>query len=467
MRIAIVHYHLRPGGVTRVIESARAALSQSTDSIAVLSSATIPELDYAQGAPNVRPDQLIARLVEAAQTALGGVPDVWHIHNHSLGRHPALTAACAELARRGHRLLLQIHDFPEDGRPANFRHLREALGAALDSYLYPAAPQVHYAVLNPRDRRALLAAGVPPTHLHTLPNPVSAIEPAADGTATGPRDLVLYPTRAIRRKNVGEFLLWAAVEPDAVPYALTLAPMSPADRAPYERWKAWAAQWRLPVVFEAGLQPGATLAALFARAAFVATTSVAEGFGLAFMEPWLADRPLVGRALPEITAEMEAAGLCLKALYRRLDVPRAWIDEQALRGRIETALRTQSEAYAEPLRADAAAQAWRAFINGAHVDFGRLDEPFQAQVIAQVITSPGARADLSPRRLCPVSAAAPLEANRLAVARAFGRDAYGARLRALYDVVARASTGPVGAFDAGAVRRFFLDPTRLFLLRSI
>ena len=33
------------------------------------------------------------------------------------------------------------------------------------------------------------------------------------------------------------------------------------------------------------------------------TTSVAEGFGLAFLEPWLFGKGLLGRNLPEITVD--------------------------------------------------------------------------------------------------------------------------------------------------------------------
>ncbi len=460
MRIAIVHYHLRPGGVTRVIDSARAAAGDAFH-LAALAGDNVPALDYAPAAPRVDPERLADQLEAAARTALGGAPDVWHIHNHSLGRNPAATAAFAALARRGRRLLLQVHDFAEDGRPSNYRLMREQLGDALGATLYPDAPHVHYAVLNLRDRDALACAGVPAERLHELPNPVMPLE--AERLAPSGPPLVLYPTRALRRKNIGEFLLWAARETEGRRFALTLAPTSPADVAPYEQWKALAARLRLPVDFEAGLQPGATLASLLARAACVVTTSVAEGFGLAFTEPWLANRPLAGRGLPEITGSMESAGLDLRHLYTRLEAPVAWIGSTALRARIESALRATADAYGEHRAPDDVDRAWAAFVREDRVDFGRLDEPLQAAIIERVQRDDAARDALRPARLAiPADAAA----NRRVVESHFSLAGYNARLEALYRAVAGSATGPVGAHEAGAVRRFFLDPARLFLLRS-
>ena len=460
MRIAIVHYHLRPGGVTRVIDSARAALGDSFR-LAVLAGDTLPALDYAPAPPSIEPGALADQLEAAARAALGGTPDLWHIHNHSLGRNPAATAAFAALARRGHRLVLHIHDFAEDGRPANYRLLREGLGDTLGATLYPDAPHVHYAVLNRRDFDALANAGVPAHRLHELPNPVMPLE--AERTAPSGPPLVLYPTRALRRKNIGEFLLWSALETKGRRFALTLAPTSPADVAPYEQWKALAARLQLPVDFEAGLQPGATLASLLARAECVVTTSVAEGFGLAFTEPWLANRPLAGRALPEITGSMEAAGLDLGHLYTRLEAPVSWIGSGALRAHIENALRATADAYGERMDRDAVDRAWAAFVREDRVDVGRLDEPLQAELVTRVQNDTAARNALRPANL---ASTADIAANRRVVESHFSLAGYKARLEALYRAVAGSATGPLGAHDADAVRRFFLDPALLFLLRS-
>ncbi|MCO5061171.1 MAG: hypothetical protein M9963_04075 [Kiritimatiellae bacterium] len=471
MRIAILHYHLRPGGVTRVIENARLALAAGRDiHIATIAGsegadALVPELDYAPTPADVDVGTLASRLEVAAQRALGGAPDLWHIHNHSLGRHPIATAAFAELARRGHRLLLQIHDFAEDGRPENYRSLRERWGHDLPRVLYPAASHVHYATLNPRDRHALAQAGVPDSQLHDLPNP-AAPPPGGAPEANARASLILYPTRALRRKNVGEFLLWAALERDGHSFALTLAPTSPADLAPYTRWKAFANRLNLPVAFEAGLQPNATLPDLLAQSAAVATTSIAEGFGLSFIEPWLANRSLVGRALPEITADLVAGGLQMDDLYERLDIPLAWIGADRLRARIQAALQHLASSYDEPLALESVEKAWQAFVHNSRVDFGRLDEPLQQEVIERLHRDSRSRDEILPSNLLPLGEPDRRVENRAVVKRLSSLPSYADRLTSAYHSVAHSATGAVAAYDAASIRHFFLDPQRLFLLRA-
>ena len=137
-----------------------------------------------------------------------------HVHNHSLGKNRALPRVVPRLAASGYGMLLQIHDFAEDFRPENYRNL----GRPAPEMLYPQASNVHYAVLNGRDRAILAAAGADPARLHLLPNPVLDVNRLPErsaarvklherfGVAPGDRYL-LYPVRCIRRKNVGEALL--------------------------------------------------------------------------------------------------------------------------------------------------------------------------------------------------------------------------------------------------------------------
>ena len=220
MKIAIVHYHLRRGGVTRVVQTTLDALAGDDVQVAVLSGepAAQPEsfscpiglvegLGYDTPHSNPSPHELAGSLLSSAREHFGSDPDIWHVHNHSLGKNTALPGALNQLAADGHRLLLHLHDFPEDGRPANYQRLRDHI-TNLDQTLYPAAGHIHYAALNHRDLAFLIAAGCPPDQAHLLANPISL----SGGTNTAPASprLFLYPTRAIRRKNLGEFLLWAA-----------------------------------------------------------------------------------------------------------------------------------------------------------------------------------------------------------------------------------------------------------------
>ena len=101
MRIAIVHYHLHPGGVTRVIQHALSSLADHDDVQACVLAGeppgapdefpcpvkVLPSLGYASGTPGKSAEAFADELSEAAGEALGGAPDAWHIHNHSLGKN--------------------------------------------------------------------------------------------------------------------------------------------------------------------------------------------------------------------------------------------------------------------------------------------------------------------------------------------------------------------------------------------
>jgi glycosyltransferase involved in cell wall biosynthesis len=488
MRVAILHYHLRGGGVTRVIGQAAAGLAARGASVCVLTGeapgADFPDvpaeavagLSYGDGAPEREAEALRADLDEAAARCLGGAPDLWHVHNHALGKNPALTAVVRDFAEEGRPLLLQIHDFAEDGRPALYRALREAFpeapgGAA--AALYPQGPRVHYATINARDAAFLRRAGIPEERVHILPN-AAEVPPAdpegADTLPAGDRRLVLYPVRGIRRKNLGEFLLWSALAEEDALFALTLAPKNPAQQAVYARWTAFAEETDLPAAFNVGAEWAGGFPAVLTRADLVVTTSIAEGFGLTFLEPFLAGKPLAGRKLPEITDAFETEGLDLATLYPRLDVPIGWVGRDALRERIAAVLPEVLRAYGrEATDADVDA-ALAAAAPEDRVDFGALDEPMQEEVIRRLRTDPALRNELRPPALVPAgeTPAAAL-ANREVTRSAFRPETCLDRLLATCDAVLSSPGGPAdteSGFDADALLDAFLAPERFRLLRT-
>jgi hypothetical protein len=426
MNLAILHYHLNRGGVTQVIVNHLRALNATLDQeppcrVALVHSGRradwpeqlcgqldrlatslceVPDLDYEEGT-TARPSHL-ARQLRAVFDRLGFSPEetIIHVHNHALGKNVSLPGALGTLARQGYGLLLQIHDFPEDFRPANYRRLLAALtpDAPLDlpSVLYPQAGQIHYAVLNRRDRDILLQAGVAKSHLHLLPNPVSDIGPLpsrrqaraklAERLAI-PLDcrFVLYPVRGIRRKNLGEALLWSALCGDDTKFGFTLAPLNPLEQPGYRAWKELAATLGLPCVFELGGPSGLGFTENLAAADLILTTSVAEGFGMVFLEACLAERPLVGRDLPEITSDFVAAGIRFDGLRPRLSIPVAWVGTETLHHTVESVYCRTLAAYDRPpptkekMRRD-----FDHLTQGGLTDFGLLSAELQQGVIRTV-----------------------------------------------------------------------------------
>jgi len=484
MRILISHFHLQTGGVTRVIEHAATALAAAGHRVLVVAGepprnplpegvgfALVPALAYEERRPAVGPAELAAELVRTARDGLGDLPDLWHIHNHCLGKNLALPGALCTLARQGRRLLLQPHDFAEDGRPDLYARLLDQLGggdaARLSALLYPQASHLHYAVLNDRDRGFLAAAGISHDRLHLLPNAVDLPPPPDRSADPFPgRKLWLYPTRAIRRKNLGELLLWATLAGEEDLFATTQAPRNPAEQSRYRRWVALAQALGLALEFELGDRYD-DFPALLASAHALVTTSVAEGFGLAFLESWLAGCPLVGRDLPEITRDLVTTGLDLETLYERLEIPLDWLDRDRLRRAMDQALAAMATAYGRARLPDDLERLWASAVRDGCIDFGRLDEAAQEAVIRHLASDPQDRVFLRPMRLPDTRPADRIAHNRALAERDYSIAGYGRRLERIYGALLEATVDPsLGAADGAVLLDRFLAPERLFLLRT-
>ncbi len=485
MKLAIVHYHLNRGGVTQVIRNHLRSLNIVADGIPLqvavfyggrradwpedftdhvagidLSLHAIAELEYdPPDANEASPEQLYRRLVEKLNQ-LGFSPSetVIHMHNHGLGKNLSLPGALTRLAENGYALLLQIHDFAEDFRPESYTRLLHGMASGdarqLEQLLYPQAPRMHYAVLNGRDGRLLRAAGISADRLHALPNPVADFGQLPDRDDARRKlarhhpnlmwgRLILYPVRGIRRKNVGELLLCSASAQSSDHFGLTLPPLNPVEQPVYEGWRRLAGELDLPCVFGIGTLAGVQFVDNLAAADAILTTSVAEGFGMVFLESWLANRPLIGRDLPEITADFATAGIDLSTLYDRLIVPLDWVQ-------VETLRRALFDIHEEVRTAFGLDEAEMAEFNDAFtrmtagdvVDFAVLPGRLQAQVIRRVRQDSGARdalLKLNPPLAKALSgdlpAAEMIERNAATVRREFSLEATGNRLRRIYRTV--------------------------------
>ena len=483
MRVALVHYHLQWGGVTRIVSHQQEALGQRGIATVALTGKppavwdagnvrVLPGLQYEADRPSVSPAELAAQMRAEAGAALGGPPDLWHVHNHSLGKSMVLPLALLRLAEQGERFLFQIHDFAEDGRPANYRAMlavmAEGCRRTLFRLLYPRGGHLHYAVLNRRDFRFLQEAGLDAGHLHLLLNPVD-LKPAGNGqpaASAGQPPFWLYPTRAIRRKNLGEFLLWSALAPKETRFGVTSKPDTPAEHPHYRRWRQLAGEWGLPVQFEM-VGPGKpSFVELLHQADVAMTTSIAEGFGMAFLEPWLLGVPVFGRTLPEIMPHAGNEDVRLPWSYNRLDVPLEWLG----RARIEQAAREGVQrclaAYGRCPGKDDVHRVLAAWIRDSGVDFGRLDEVLQETVLRRLVATQAQSALGEPIRLPnPVSQQGIVAENQALLRSRYSLARYGEVLEAVYLRVAGSAGTAVDHLDGEALLDRFLAPERLSLLR--
>jgi glycosyltransferase involved in cell wall biosynthesis len=418
----------------------------------------VPGIGYASGEEEVSDPRANARRILASmRDAWGRHADILHVHNATLNKNPGLLACLRHLQDEGIHLFLQIHDLAEDGRPSVAYRPEEG---------YP--QDCHYGVINTRDRDALLHAGLLPEGLHLMFNEVRPIEPRGrESSPTGPRAL-LYPVRAIRRKNLGEAILLSLLLPADL--VVTLAPSNAADRALYEDWKGFSLSRHLQVTFDAGR--GRDLSDLLAGADAAVTTSVNEGFGFAFLEPFTAGRAVLGRRVPHVCRDFEAAGLRFPSLYGSLPVQLSTFDASAMATRWGNALKAYFTSFERNIDEREVRHAWKAITKDGLIDFAFLDEPAQREAILRVhesgaerekvLQSAEAHADL---RTC---LGAPDEAmiarNRELVLLRFGASAYAALLEGIYARVLRQSVSQ--AIDRAALLETFLRPERFRMLEQ-
>ena len=483
--VAIVHYHLHRGGVTRVIHTASQCLTElgiphvilsgePDESGAELPVRVIEGLRYHTDPDGPDGERLAEEMKAAAAAALGAGPVVWHFHNHSLGRNRAMAGVVAQLARAGEAMVLQFHDLAEDGRPMNYPVIADA------ELLYPHAPRIRHAFLNSRDRRHFLAAGLPAERSVLLPN---AITPPATVKPLEKRPdaaLVLYPVRGIRRKNLGELFLLAALSPKGTRYAVSLAPEAERWMAVYDEWRAFAADSQLPVLLDVvgRLAPvpkaPRTYASWLRHATHCITTSVAEGFGLGFLEPVTLAKPLLGRNLPAVANDFAEAGIVPGRLYDRLLVPVEWVGRETLRQRLVRSLRATLESYDQPMSNEHLERSFAAMLHHGHLDFGNLPEDLQRQVIHRILAGDGTdkvlveiRAETQParawlRRTLKLTTPTARPEDLLP----YSTEAYGSRLRKLYAEVAHAKSAPPDEVPKHKVLASYLKPGSFHFLLS-
>jgi hypothetical protein len=286
---------------------------------------------------------------------------------------------------------------------------------------------------------------------------------------------VLYPVRGIRRKNLGEALLWSAAATDSHRLGLTLPPLNPIERPCYESWKRLAGECGLPFLFEVGGTRGLSLGDNLAAADLVISTSVAEGFGMVFLETWLAGRCLVGRDLPEITADFVRAGLRLDGLAPELVVPLDWVGRAEYQRALQQAYFHVLDAYGRPHpSASDFARAADELVSDGLLDFARCSARLQGIVISQVVSNaawrerllelnPGMRGGLAGN---PTPTADLVQRNATAVRRAYSLESSGQRLRGLYQqVLASPRRTPQVLEHGSAVLDAFLGLARLHPIR--
>jgi len=362
--LTVVHYHLRPGGVRRVIELATPHLVQLAPepvSAVVFGTGEAPDADWLRGFRRRLGCTPVKVLVEPAfgyvselskdgravdRAILAGMRRllveisennclVW-AHNLGLGRNlrlaRRLTFTCDNL---GIPLIAHHHDWWFDNRWHHFTTKPEGGLSRLDllaNTVLAASPAVCHAAINKADA-AVLGKHFPGLS-GWLPNPVERETPptaarlrAAEAwliEQIGEKAPVwLLPCRLLRRKNIAEALLLTRwLRPEA--WLATTGGVSSAEEEPYASTLNAAARrhgWRLRLGLLQGdetLKP--SVPELLAASEAVLLTSLQEGFGLPYLEAAAAGRPLIARQLSNIAPDLETFGFTFPQSYREVRV---------------------------------------------------------------------------------------------------------------------------------------------------
>jgi glycosyltransferase involved in cell wall biosynthesis len=336
--------------------------------------------------------------------------DVIMVENLGIGLDPAVTYAFylysqyCYTRRDPKRFIFRFHDFVQQ-RPVNFanvkkfHHPRVGVVPNWHSVLFPAYPNIRYISINRYDRMRLIEHGIEEENIFYVPNSIDlSIVPPDDRSQElrekiikrenlGPDvRFILYPVRCVRRKNVEEamflvclFNLLAVGASSRTEYAsddnyhllVSIRPTSGDDASYAEQLIDFVKENGLPVTIgldslvalhrEADPKDPSKLTRyaigdLYRVAELVITTSILEGFGFSYLEPWLLDRTVIGRSIPFITPDFQAVGMKLGHLYTALIVERQDFKDigqrlstpdRALQARLKKILKLQQRGYAD------------------------------------------------------------------------------------------------------------------------
>jgi len=399
-------------------------------------------------------DQILNSLNLTGSTAQS--PYILNPHNANLGKHPGLALALKFLAERIEqnnlpiRILYQMHDFAEDHRPQCWSALRCCSGRDDQEFaveiMYPTHPSIDWVCINSTDKKKLESIGLNPKHISILSNAVeidtftqpSLLQQTNDqlqkhnlkpvdfardlrqriaefaqenGFVFDPnRKIILSPIKVIRRKNVIEsilLLLRLNAQANCYQLLLTLNANSQQDLDYSQAIEEVVKDDHLPVVIGYGHQlagPAAQIEAgqvkayglidLMALSHAVITTSIQEGFGYVFHEPWLAHKAVLGRNIEMVTSDFIEQGMQLDHLYEYLLIPQCWLGNQ-WKAMIQTyrrkIARLRHEAGLDEIESDRLSldirQAKQYHLSDSQepmVDFADCDQKVQLHVIKEV-----------------------------------------------------------------------------------
>ncbi len=442
VKLVIVHYHLRPGGIRRIIELATPHLVReaprpitrvvlatgapadcrwhdsfsqqlSTVPVELVVEPAFNYLSEQRGASGRIQARLRHALVRLFADAGAGNTLVW-AHNLGVGRNlilaRELATACVE---RGIPLVAHHHDWWFDNRWTRWPEMRR-FGfrnlAAPAKVVFPSQANILHAAINHADaailarhfgKRALWLPNLsepappPPARQARLAHRWLRKKLAHDGAPVW-----LLPCRTLRRKNIAEALLLTRwLRPEA--WLVVTGGASSADEQPYFHALEQAAHqhhWRLRLGVLAGDESRKPrVPELLAASQAVLLTSIQEGFGLPYLEAAAAQRPLIARRLPNIAPDLDRFGFRFPQSYDEILIAPELFDWPGERARQQDRFRNWQAAMPAVARQRVLPPPILAASRRCPIPFSRLTLAAQLEVLAKPARATwAAGADLNP-----------------------------------------------------------------------
>jgi hypothetical protein len=187
------------------------------------------------------------------------------------------------------------------------------------------------------------------------------------------------------------------------------------------------------------------------------------------LEPWLFERWVWGRKLPDICCDFEANGVRLDHMYTELNVPIGWVGLEDFFEKWNRTIRNTCKLFDIQIEQDRIQSAYNSITADGTVDFGLLNEDYQRQVILRLLSDKAHMHDLL--KLNPFLSKTGkgrnekdiVKINRRAVIRNYNMSLYRQKLLTTYEAVS--AYGVRQRIDKKILLAEFLDLKKFSLLK--
>lgn len=423
--LVVVHYHLRPGGVRRIIELALPHIvSTAPNPIDSVILATGERSDGAWREALIRSmpttqvhffcepafrylteqrssaEVIRVRVLSALERLAAKFPPaetlIW-AQNLGLARNLILSDELAKFSTR-HRssLLSHHHDLWFENRWARWNEMRACGFRSLSAVArasFAAKARVCHVTINKLDY-AVLSKHFG-SQAKCLPNLAQRGRRPASARIRATRDWLksqlggdcpvwIFPTRFLRRKNLAEAVLLARwLRPEA--WFVTTAGVSSWEEKNYARRLEAAslrAKWKARFRILDANKSAPPIEDIAVASEVMLLTSAQEGFGLPYLEAAALEKPLVARHLPNVIPDLLELGFSFPHLYQEILIAPDLLDLKSERARQQKLWQAWKSTMPSLCRRLARRPIFLGLRSGQPVPFSRLTLTGQLEILA-------------------------------------------------------------------------------------